>query len=97
MGRIHIVALLFVSHVSFSVKIHVFVDKDFGWTEVDGIDAYELLSYAFPIFVKLLLDACTTTIKLFIILACIITTCTDLFIKMLVASVIQSMLGYCEC
>ena len=73
-----------------------FVDKDFGWTEVDGIDAYRHLSYTFPIFVEVLLDVCTMTIKLFIILACIITTCIDLFIEMPVASVmyvIQSMLG----
>ena len=96
-GKIHIIALLiFVSHVSLGMEINVYVDKDFRWTEVDGIDAYELISYACPIFVELLLDVCTMTIKLFIILACIITTCIDLFIKMLVATVmyvIQSMLG----
>ena len=56
-------------------------------SEWNGIDAYELLSYAFPIFIELLLDVCTMTIKLFIILACTITTCIDLFIKILVASV----------
>ena len=78
------------------MQINVFVDKDFGWTEVDGIDAYECLSYTFPIFAELLFDVCTMTIKLFIILACIIITCIDLFIKMLAASemyVIQSILG----
>ena len=95
MGKIHIVALLiFVSHVSCSMD-HVFVDKDFGLTEVDGIDTYECLSYTFPTFVELLLDVCTM-IKLFIILVCIITTWIDLFIKMPDASVmyvIQSMLG----
>ena len=97
MGKIHIVALLiFVSHVSCSMEINVFVDKDFGWTKVDGIEAYECLSYTFPIFMELLLDMCTMTIKLFIILAYIITTCIDLFIKMLVAPVMyvtQSILG----
>ena len=36
----HIVALLiFVSHVSLSMEIKDYVDKDFRWTEVDGIDA----------------------------------------------------------
>ena len=40
------------------------------------------------IFIELLLDVCTATIKLFIILACIITTCINLFIKILIASVI---------
>ena len=88
-GKINIVALLiFVSHVSLSMEINVYVNKDFGWTKIDGIDAYELLSYAFPILLELLLDVCTTTIiKLFIILACIITTCIDLFVKIPVASV----------
>ena len=72
MGKIDIVALLiFVSHVSCSMDFNVFVDKDFRWTEVDGVDAYELLSYAFPIFMELSLDVCTMTIKLFIILVCI--------------------------
>ena len=52
-----------------------------------GIDAYELFSYALPIFLELLLNVCTMTIKLFIILVCITTTCIDLFIKNLVASV----------
>ena len=40
-----------------------------------------------PICIELLLDVRTMTIKLFIILVCIITTCIDLFIKILVASV----------
>ena len=57
MGKMHIVALLiFGSHVSLGTEIDVYVDKDFRWTEVDGMDAYELLSYAFPIFIELLLD-----------------------------------------
>ena len=67
------------------MEINVYVDKDFRWTEVDGVDAYELLSYAFPIFVELLLDVCSMTIKLFIILVCTITTCIDLFVKILVS------------
>ena len=88
MGKIHIVALLnFGSHVSQGMEINIYVDKDFGWIAVKGIEVYELLSYAFPIFFELLLDVCTMTIKLFIILVYIITTCIDLFIKVLVASV----------
>ena len=55
---------------------------------MDGIDAYELLSYALLIFIELLLDVFIMTTKLFIILACIITMCIHLFIKILVASVI---------
>ena len=45
------------------MEINVYVDTDSGWTEVDGIDAYELLSYAFPIFIELLLDMCIATIN----------------------------------
>ena len=64
MGKIHIVGLLiFVLHVSPGMEIKVYVDEDFRWTEVDGVESYELLSYAFPIFVELLLDVCTMTIK----------------------------------
>ena len=38
MGKKHIVDLLiFGSHVSLSMEINVYVDKDFRWTEVDGI------------------------------------------------------------
>ena len=39
---------------------------------------------ALPIFIELLLNACTTIIKLFIILTCIITKYIDLFIEILV-------------
>ena len=88
MGKINSVDLLiFVSHVSLGMEINVYVHKDFRWTEVDGVDAYELLSYASPILVELLLDVCAATIKIFIILVCIITTCIDLFVKVIVASV----------
>ena len=41
--------------------------------------------------VELLLNICTTIIKLFIILACIITTCIDLFIEILVVPVMYVM------
>ena len=86
MGRTHIVALLiFVSQVSLGMEINVYVDQDFRWTSVDGIDAYDLLSYVLPIFIELLWDVCNMTIKLFTKLACIITTCIALFIKILVS------------
>ena len=52
------------------------------------MESYDLLSDVLPIFIELLLNVCTTIIKLFIILACIITTCIALFIEILVASVI---------
>ena len=70
------------------MEIDVYVDQDLGWTKVKGVEAYELLSDALPIFIELLLNVCTTIIKLFIILACIITTCSNLFIGILVAPVI---------
>ena len=69
------------------MKINVYVDNDFGWTEVDGVDAYEFLSYTFPIIIELILDVCKATIKLFIILTCIRTACINLFIQILVASI----------
>ena len=49
------------------------------------IAIYETL----PSFIKLLLNVCTTNIKLFIILACIKTICIDLFIQILVVPVID--------
>ena len=89
MGKIHIVALsVFVLHVTLSKVIKVYFDQNLRWTEVDGIGDYELLSYALPIFIELLLYVCATIIKLFLILACIITICIELSIKILVASVI---------
>ena len=89
MGKIHIIALfIFVVHVSLSMQIDVMLIQDFGWTEVNGKEPYELLSDALPIFIELLLNVCATIIKLFIILACIITTCIDLFIEILVVPVI---------
>ena len=86
MGKIHIVALfIFVLHVSLGMEIGV---QDFRWTEVNGMESYQLLSDALPIFIELLLNVCTTIIKLFIIPACIITTSIDLFIEILAAPVI---------
>ena len=90
MGKTHIVALLiFVIHVSLSMKIDVCVGQDIGWTEVGGMEPYELLLDALSIFMELLSNVCATIIKLFIILACIITTCIDIFLKILVIYVIQ--------
>ena len=53
------------------------------------METYEILSDALSIFIELLLNVCTIAIKLFIILACIITTCIDLFIDILVIYVKQ--------
>ena len=89
MGKIHSIALfIFVLHVSPSIEIDVYVAQDFRWADVNGKEPYKLLSDALPIFIELLLNVGTTIIKLFSILACIITTCIDLFIEILVAPVI---------
>ena len=71
------------------MKIDVCVEQDFRWTEVKGMEPYELLSDALSIFIDLLLNICATIIKLFIMLACIITTCIDIFIEILVIYAIQ--------
>ena len=90
MGKIHIVDLLiFVRFVSLGMEIDVCVDQDLDWTEVKGMEPYGLLSDVFSVFIELLLNVCSTIIKLFIILVCIITTCIDLFIEILVIYVIQ--------
>ena len=90
MDKIHIVALfIFVLHVSLSMEIDVSVVQEFGWTEVKEMEPYELLSDMLSILIQLLLNVCTTIIKLFIFLVCIITTCIDLFIEILVIYVIQ--------
>ena len=70
------------------MEIDVYGDQDFGWTEVNGMEPYEHLSDALPIFIELLLNVCTTIIKLFIILVCIITTCIDPSIEILDVPVI---------
>ena len=43
----------------------------------------------FLIFIELLFNVCTTIIKLFIILACIMATCIDIFIEILVIYLIK--------
>ena len=89
MDTIHIVGLLtFVIHVSPSIDIDFCVEQDIGWTEVKGMEPYELLLGALSILIELLLNVCITITKLFI-LACIITTCIDIFIEILVIYVIQ--------
>ena len=61
---------------------------------MNGLESYELLSeelpvlYKYYILYKELLNVCTTIIKLFIIQTCIITTCTDLLIEILITPVI---------
>ena len=90
LGKIHIFALfIFVLHVSLSMVSYVCVDQDFRWTKAKGMEPYELLSDMLSIFIELLLNVCTMTIKLFIILACTITTCINLFIAIPVIYVIQ--------
>ena len=90
MGKIQIIALLiFVLLVSLGMEIDVCVERDIGWTEVKGKEPYELLSDALSISIELLLNACITIIKLIVILACVITTCIDIFIEILVIYVIQ--------
>ena len=71
------------------MEIDVCTDQDISWTEVKGMEPYELLSDVLSIFIELLLNVCATIIKLLIILVCIITTCTEIFIKILVIYVIQ--------
>ena len=53
------------------------------------MEPYELLSDALSIFIELLLNVCTTIIKLIIILACIITIYSDLFVEIFGIYVIQ--------
>ena len=62
------------------MEIDICVDQDFRWTKVKGLEPYELLSDMLSIFIELLLNVGIITIKLFIILTCIITPCIDLFI-----------------
>ena len=89
MGKIHIIAsFIFVLYISLSMEINVYVDQDFRWMEVNGWESYELLSDVLPIGIELLLNAGTTIINLYIILACIITIGIDLFIEIPVMPVI---------
>ena len=87
MGNILIVAsFIFVLQVSFGMELDV--GQNQGFTEVKGMEPYELLSDVLSIFVELLLNVCMAFIKLFINLACMITTCIYLFTKILIVSVI---------
>ena len=68
MGEMQTAALfIFVLHVSLSIEIDVCIDQDLGLTEVKGMEPYELFSGALSILIELLLNVCTTLIKLFII------------------------------
>ena len=63
MGNVLIVALfIFVLHVSFGMEVDV--GQNQGWTDVKGMEPYEHFSYALSIFIELLLNVCTTFIKL---------------------------------
>ena len=89
MGYIDIVALFtLIFHGSFGIELDVWVDQIHGYSDIQGMGPYELLSHALFIFVELLNNVFTVIIKLSIILARMITTCIDLFTKTLV--VIQS-------
>ena len=88
MGKIHIVALFLFYMSLFGMGVDVGVEQNHGWTDIKGMEPYEHMSDTLSIFIKLLLNVCSTIITLFIILACMITTCIDLFTKILVASVI---------
>ena len=58
-------------------------------TEARGMGPYEHWSNALSVSIDLLFNVCTTVIKLFIILACMITTCIDIFIEILVIYALQ--------
>ena len=66
------------------MEVDICVDEDIRWTQVKGMEPYELLSEVLSIFIEILLNVCVTIIKLFIILVFITTTCIDVFIEILV-------------
>ena len=79
MGKIVLLLqFIFVLHVSLSMEIHSCINQD--RTEVRGMDPYELWSNAISVSIDLLFNVCTAIIKMLIILACMITTCIDIFI-----------------
>ena len=89
MGEIHIVALfIFVVHISLRMEIDVCVEHDLRWTELKGMEPYELLSDVLSIFIELMLNVCTAVSKLSVVLVCIITAGIELSINILVVSVI---------
>ena len=89
MDEIHVVALfIFVVHISLSRDTDVCVEQDLRWTELNGMEPYELLSDVLSIFIELLLNVCTAVIKLSVVLVCTITACIELSIKILIVSVI---------
>ena len=87
MGKEVLLLQFFVLHVSFSMEIDICINQ--GRTEVRGMEPHELWSNAISVSIDLLFNACTTIIKLLIILACMITMCIDIFIEILVIYVIQ--------
>ena len=88
-GEIHICCFIYFCYfVSLSREIDVCVEQDLRWTKVKGMEPYDLLSDVLSILIELLFNVHTAVIKLFVVLACIVTTCIELSIKILVASVI---------
>ena len=69
------------------MEIYICIYQD--RTEVRGMEPYELWSNAISVSIDLLFNVCTTIIKMFIILACMIITFTDIFIEIHVIYVIQ--------
>ena len=68
------------------MEIDICINQD--RTEVRGMEPYELCSNAISVSIDLLFNVCTTIIKLLIILACMTTTCIDIFNNILVIYVI---------
>ena len=68
------------------MEIDICINQD--RTEVRGMEPYELRSNAISLSTDFLFNVCTTIIKLLIILASMVTTCTDIFIEILVIYVI---------
>ena len=69
------------------MEIDICINQD--RTEVRGMEPYELWSNGISVYIDLLCNVCTAIIKLLIILACMITTCINIFNEILVIYVIQ--------
>ena len=69
------------------MEVDICINKDRN--EVRGMEPYELWSNAISVSIDLLFNVCTTIMRLLIILACMITTCIDIFIEILVIYVMH--------
>ena len=78
---------IFLIHVYLNMEIDICINQERN--EVRGMEPNELWSNVFSVSIDLLFNVGTTFIKLFIILACMITTCIDIFIEIPVIYVIQ--------